>query len=46
MSEEEIVLVEEGVLPAIGRFIELAEAIWEAREMLRAEQALLQPEVA
>jgi hypothetical protein len=34
------------VLPAIGRFIERAEAIWEARERLRAQQARLQPEVA
>ena len=34
MSEEEIVLLEEEVLPAIGRFIERAEAIWEARERL------------
>jgi hypothetical protein len=30
MSEEEILLLEEEVLPAIGRFIERAEAIWEA----------------
>jgi hypothetical protein len=46
MSEEEIVLLEEEVLPAIGRFIERAEAIWEARQRLRAQQARLQPEVA
>jgi hypothetical protein len=45
MSEEEIVLLEEEVLPAIGRFIERAEAIWEARERLRAQQARRQPEV-
>jgi hypothetical protein len=46
MSEEEIALLEEEMLPAIGRFIERAEAIWEARERLRAQQARLQPEVA
>jgi hypothetical protein len=46
MSEDEIVLFEEEVLPAIAQFIERAEAIWEERERLRAQQARLQPEVA
>jgi hypothetical protein len=46
MSEEDLLLLEEEVLPAIGRFIERAEAIWEARQQLRAQQAQLQPEVA
>jgi len=45
-SEEEILLLEEEVLPTIARYIERAEAIWEARERLRAQRARLQPEVA
>jgi len=39
-------VLEEEVLLAIGRFIERAEAIWEARERLRAQQAWMHPEVA
>jgi len=39
-------VLEEEVLLAIGRFIERAEAIWEARERLRAPQARLQAEMA
>jgi hypothetical protein len=31
-SEKEIHMLEEEVLPAIGRFIERAEANWEARK--------------
>jgi hypothetical protein len=46
ISEEEILLLEEEVLPAIGRFIEPAEAIFKAQERLRSQQVRLQPEVA
>jgi hypothetical protein len=37
MSEEKILLLEKEVLPAIGRFIERAEEVWEARERLLEE---------
>lgn len=46
MSEEEILLLEEDVLPTNGRFIEWAEAILGDRKRLRAQKAQLQPEVA